>query len=193
MSHEIKYLSFDVEISKGRIDAEINHYVSGRTIEEGGHGLNDPIRWIDKTFNNYDEAYEYINKIDRTYDQIAVKYRVYPKIEPSATLTNLQKRLDAEHAKRVEYTAQHSIQTFKADYIGCPCCGSRLKKELLKGEKCVLCGTDLRGKTTIDTLARYSKNIEELQKKIKEEKCKLESKMLKASKIKWLIKIEYHV
>ncbi len=193
MSHEIKYLSFDVETPKGRIDAEINHYVSGRTIEEGGHGLNDPIRWIDKIFDNYDAAYAYIESINKPYDQLAVKYRVYPKIEPSATMLNLKKRLEAEHAKRVEYAAQHSIKTFKADYIGCPCCGSRLKKELLRGEKCVLCGTDLRSKTTLDTLARYSKNIEELDKKIKDEKCKLEAKMIKASTIKWLIKIEYHV
>lgn len=193
MSHEIKYLSYNAEIPKGRIEAEIHHYVSCRTVEEGGHGLNDPIQWKDNVFDNYDAAYEYIESINRPYDQIAVKYRVYPKIEPSATMLNLQRRLEAERTKRVEYAAQHSIKTFKADYVGCPCCGSKLKRELLKGEKCVLCNTDLRGKTTLDTLERYSNNIEDLTKKIKEEKRKLEAKMVKSSKLLWLVKIEYHV
>jgi hypothetical protein len=193
MSHESKYLSYNVETPRSRIEAEINHYVSCRTIEEGGHGLNDPIRWMDKTFNNYDEACEYIDSINKPYDQIAVKYRVYPEIKSSATMLELKNKLAREQKKRVEYAAQHSIKTLKAEYIGCPCCGSKLKRELLKTEKCVLCGTDLRSKTTLDTLSRYSKNIEDLQKKIKAEHCKLESKMIKASTVKWLVKIEYHV
>lgn len=194
MSHEIKYLTYDEKISKGQIEAEINHYVSGRTIEEGGHGLNDPIRWHEKTIcDDYDRACDFLKDLDRPYSQLAVRYRVYPKIEPSATLTNLEARLSAERQKRVDYAKKHSVSTFKADYIGCPKCGSKLKKELLPGENCPLCRGDLRGKTTLDTLAKYAQNIEELTDKIVAEKRKIQEKMIKKSTVKWLVKIEYHV
>ena len=194
MSHEIKYLTYDVSTPISRIEAEIQHYVSCRTVEEGGHGLNDPIRWRgDTIYADYDQAYAAINTVDRPYDQIAVKYRVYPKAEPSAAMKTLEARLSAEQQKRVDYAKKHSVSTFKAEYVGCPTCGSKLKKELLSGEHCPLCRGDLRGKTTLETLAKYSENIKELQNKIQIERRKQQQKMEKQSKLVWLVKIEYHV
>ena len=174
MSHILSKLSFPEKTSKAIMVAECEE----KARREGGQ-LHDPIRWIDRVFDDY--------------DQIAVKYRSYDKIAPSATLTNLEQRRDAEIQKRIDYAKKHSVSTFKADYVGCPSCGSRLKRELLSGEYCPLCRTDLRGKTTLDTLAKYSQNIEDLKKKISAEQKKLEAKNIKNSKINWLVKIEFHV
>lgn len=194
MSHEIKYMTYDVSTPISRIEAEIQHYVSCKTVEEGGHGLVDPICWKgDTIYANYDQAYAAINAVDRPYMQMAVKYRVYPKSEPSATMKTLEARLETEIQKRTDYAKKHSVSTFKAEYIGCPTCGSKLKRELLHGEHCPLCHGDLRGKTTLETLAKYSENIKELQSKIQDERLKQQKKLEKQSKIVWLVKIEYHV
>ena len=193
MSHEIKYLTFDAKRSPNLIDAEIQHYVKARTVEEGGHGLIDPIRWIDRTFPSYDAAYRYIQSIDNSYSQIAVKYREYPQVEKTAAMKKIEDSIESEIKKKANYAKENSISNKKAEFIGCPKCGSRLKRTLIRGESCVLCGTDLRCKTTLDTLQAYTQKIEGLRKKLDEEKDKQRMKLVKQSTEMWLVKIEYHV
>ena len=194
MGHEIKYLEYDEPINKKAIEADINSYVRKACWEEGGSGLCSPIRWIDHTCLNREEARQYIDAHDNDrYDQLAVKFRRYEKIEPSKTLLLLKERLKKEQDKKIEYAKNHSVSTFKAEFVGCPECGYKLKRTLLKSESCPLCRAELRGKTTIETLARYEANIRDLQKQINAEERKLEEKNLKKSKIAWLIKIEYHM
>lgn len=193
MGREIKYIDYPITLSTKLIEAEIQHYVSCRCIEEGGSGLINSIRWIDKTFSNYDEARNYIDRIDSgNYDQIAVKYLVYSNIKPSTTLNTLLQRLDAESKKKTEYAKAHSVSAAKAAYIGCPNCGSRLKKELLRSEHCPLCRTDLRSDATINKLNELQEKINELNMKIAEERKKLEAKNRKGAKEHWLVKIEFH-
>lgn len=185
MGHAIQYLSFDIGSSKTIIETEINEYVRCKTIEEGGHGLISPILWEDKEFLSYDEAQRYIDSTDSgNYDQIAVKYRVYPTMKESAKEKEILERI---------YGAEHSIKTFKSEYIGCPGCGSKFKRTLLRGEKCPLigCGTDLRGKTTLETINRYQKNIEKFNLQLQQEKASCRAKTSKY-KVCWLIKVEYH-
>lgn len=194
MGHEIRYVEYPENTSKKAIEAELNDYVRKACWQEGGSGLYGAIRWIDRVCANYNEAQQYIDDHDNDrYDQLAVKFRRYGKIEPSKTLLSLRERLKKEQEKKIEYAKSHSVSTFKAEYVGCPECGSKLKRTLLRGESCPLCRAELRGKTTIDTLARYEANIRDLQKQIAEEERKLEEKNLKNSKIMWLVKIEYHV
>lgn len=107
-------------------------------------------------------------------------------------MLTLQERLRAEHEKRVAYAAAHAVSTFKAEYIGCPACGSKLKRTLLKGNSCPLCHSEMRSKTTMDTLQRYDANCAELSKRIKEEERNMQEKMRKQAKVMWLIKTEYH-
>ena len=107
-------------------------------------------------------------------------------------MITLQERLKAEREKRVAYAAAHAVSTFKAEYIGCPECGSKLKRTLLKGNSCPLCHAEMRSKTTMETLQRYDANCDELTKKIKAEERKMQEKMRKQAKVVWLIKTEYH-
>lgn len=192
MGHEIRHLVYDETTNKRFIENEANNIA----VEDGDYhsGLNAPIRWLDAICEDADRAREYIESHDKGwYDQLAVRYREYPKCEPSKALLSLQNRRKAETQKYTDYAKAHSVSTFKAEYIGCPKCGSKLKRTLLKSESCPLCREELRSKTTIETLERYSKNICELDKQIKAEERKLQEKNIKKSKIKWLVKIEYHV
>jgi hypothetical protein len=193
MGHNIDHWQKPENVNKKAFEADINDYVRQHTLGEGGHGLDSPIRWIDHICDNYEDALEYIRSHDRGwYDQLAVKYYDYPKLEPTKTMITLQERLKAEREKRVSYAAAHAVSTFKAEYIGCPECGSKLKRTLLKGNSCPLCHAEMRSKTTMETLQRYDANCEELSKKIKEEERKMQEKMRKQAKVVWLIKTEYH-
>ena len=192
MGHAIDYLHFEEKMSKKAIEEACNER-SERYSDYHGV-LYHNIRWLDKICEDLQAAEDYIEENDRyNYDQLAVRYRVYPKLESSKTLLSLIERRKKEHTKLEEYIKNHSIKTFKSDYIGCPKCGSKLKISLLRSECCALCYTDLRGKTTLDTIARYQKNIKELNEKIKAEERNIQQKNLKKSTLKWLVKIEYHV
>ena len=201
MGHDIQYRTYSLNMNKKTIERELNHYVSCATWQEGGGGLAHPIRWIDHVCKDYDEAIDYIKSHDKGwYDQIAVKYKVIPyniNQPTSKKYETLQKRVEAEKAKLTAYSNAHAISTFKAEFVGCPCCGSRLKKQLLAGNTCPLCKTDMRGKTTLDTIARYKSNISSLENQMREECAKLDEayrkKVEKTATVEWLVKIEYHV
>ena len=77
----------------------------------------------------------------------------------------------------------------KSAFIGCQTCGSKISHEYLKGNCCPVCGNDLRPKSTRDTVAKYKANVDKANDLIKAEEKKA---IAKYSKIKWLVKIEYH-
>ena len=87
-----------------------------------------------------------------------------------------------------EYIKEHSVKNFQAKHIGCLKCGSKLNKDFLNYDKCPLCGTDLRSKTTLEKIKWFDEKIKDYQNRIETEKRKQKSK----AKIKWLIKYEYH-
>lgn len=193
MGHNIRHSVYPEDVNQKAVEAEWNERVRHICWEEGSGGLVKPIRWIDHICKNQEEAEEYIKSHDRgSYDQLAVKFREYPSQEPSKTLLTLRKRREAEQKKYSAYAKAHSVSSFKAEYIGCPVCGSKLKRELLRSEGCPLCRAELRSKTTIETLKRYSENVCELDKQIRIEERKQQEKIVKKSKIMWLVKIEYH-
>lgn len=193
MGHELKYSSYPENVNKKSVQDHWDNYARHEGWQAGCSGLEGPIRWIDHICANKEEAEQYIeDHDDGWYSQLAVKYREYPRVEPTKTLLNLEERLKAERNKLQTYSDAHAVSTFKAEFVGCPECGSKLKRELLKGNSCPLCNAELRGKTTIDTIERYKTNIRELRKEIKEENRKLEEKMVKKSVIKWFVKIEIH-
>ena len=193
MGHNIKHRVYDENVDKKKVQAEWDNYVRHECWQEGASGLGQPIRWIDHICANEEEAEEYIKNHDRGwYDQLAVKFREHPKTEPSKALVSLMERRANEAKKYSDYAKAHSVSTFKAEYIGCPKCGSKLKRELLRGDWCPLCRAELRSKTTIETLDRYSKNILELDKKIRAEEKKQAEKNAAKATVKWLVKIEYH-
>lgn len=80
-------------------------------------------------------------------------------------ITEMEKMIADMSLKIGRYEKEHSVQMLKAEYIGCQSCGSKLKKVLLSTEKCPLCHSDLRSKTTIETLNNYRRKLTEYKDK----------------------------
>ena len=192
MGHAIYYLDFEESVSKEKIVAEADEMAEYES--DSRSGLPGTIRWLNHICDDREQAHEFIDKNDDGwYDQLAVRYRKYPPCTPTKALLKLKERLEKEREKANSYAKAHSIASFKIEFIGCPHCGSKLKRTLLRGNSCPLCGTELRSKTTMETLKRYKENIENLEKQIYEEGCRINKRNIKNSKLMWLVKIEYHV
>lgn len=88
--------------------------------------------------------------------------------EETKTMKTLRERTEREREKKEAYATAHSVHAAKSGFITCPNCGSKLNRTAFKGEKCPLCNTELRSKTTIDTLAGYETNIKKWSKEYKE-------------------------
>mgnify|MGYP002521728111 CR=1 FL=1 len=197
MSHEIKYGIYPEKVNKKNVQINWDNYVAHEDWQEGASGLARPIRWIEgEILASREEAYEYIAKHDSgDYDQLAVRFRdVYIEPETSKKYDTLVKRLNN---LKTEYESRNSIAyatTVKSEYIGCKHCGSKLAARYIQNtNKCPLCHSDLRSVTALANLKRLKERISEVEKQFKEEKKKLDKKLLKVSEIKWLVKVEYHI
>lgn len=197
MGHVIEHRSYPENVDRAKVEAEWNYYVSMECWQEGSSGLANPIRWLgerpEHICDSYEEAEEYLSKHDKGwYDQLAVRYRDTVITDAPKSIIELRKRIANEQAKLTSYADAHSVLTFKAEYIGCPVCGSKLSRKHLSGNICPLCRAELRSKTTIETIDRYRSKIKKLQADLAAEETRLQQKMAKTAKIKWLVKIEYH-
>ena len=171
MGHQIEYYSAKVTTEKN-----LKLFISSITgnaydpRESGGYHGNLTIH-KDKVYKDYHEAIEAIKKYDSGWysDHIVMYYDISAK--GRAKVTEWEK-------KRDDFIETHSIHQRSSAYIGCPECGSKLYLGYIKGEKCPLCNTDLRPKSTIEKIKWYDKKTKECRNKNKE-KC-------------WLAKIEWH-
>ncbi len=77
-----------------------------------------------------------------------------------------------------KYIKAHFIHKRTSKYVDCPECGSKLNLSYIRGEKCPLCGTDLKPESTIEKINWYDRKADECAKKYRQEF--------------WLAKIEYH-
>lgn len=198
MGHEIRHSVInDTEKDKKRCEAYWNEVAAHEGHQEGSSGLDKPIRWINHICENYDEAMEYIESHDKGwYDQLAVKFYDYPKIEGSKTYDNLKDRLSKANIKYEELRNKIHYEGVKSKFITCKNCESKLNSGYFGkgvGNICPICRSDLRPTTTLETLENYKKNVEKLRKEVKAEELKLQSKMKKKTTEKWLVKVEYHV
>ena len=188
--HNINYVSYLITISQKTITKEIDEHVKHETWQEGGHGLDKPIRFIDKVMSDYDSAKQFLKDNDMGwYDQLAVKYKSLPRNKTSKRLEELrQKRKElwkvfAENSNKVNATE------FKAEFIGCKHCNSKINKVYIKSNYCPICNADMRSETTLKKIQATKIKLNNLDADIKEEERKLAEKH---GDIKWLVKYEYH-
>ena len=170
MGHQIEYYSTKVTTEKN-LKLFISR-ITGNAYdprESGGYHGNLTIH-RNEIYKNYEEAVEAIKKYDSGWysDHIVMYYDISAK--GRAKVTEWEK-------KRDDFIETHSIHRRSSIYIGCPECGSKLYLGYIKGEKCPLCNTDLRPKSTIEKIKWYDKKTKECRKN--KEKC-------------WLAKIEWH-
>lgn len=75
------------------------------------------------------------------------------KIEKLKDMLNeAEQRYGKYNFQLEKFNNEHSIHTFRSVYIGCRCCGSKLKIDLVPEEKCPLCSTDLRSPSILEDL-----------------------------------------
>lgn len=190
MGHNIKHYVYPENVDKKRLESELNIMVSHETYQESGGGLNHPIRWIDIICEDREAAEEYIRTHDRGwYDQLAVKFHNMDRLVPTKALLELKAKRDALWDKFQKADKTVVAKEFKAQYVACKKCGSKLNREYLDRNFCPVCGNDMRSDTLKANLERMRGQLSELDKKIREEERKT---VKKASKISWLIKIEWH-
>ncbi len=111
-----------------------------------------------------------------------VTFRDTSQAKETKRLLNLQERLEKEKQKLQDYLKKSDCKNFKAKLITCPGCESKINKKYINGGECLLCRTDLRSKTVIETTKRYQANINnissEINKELKKQKEKLPIKYL---------------
>ena len=64
-----------------------------------------------------------------------------------------------------KYIKAHFIHKRTSKYVGCPECGSKLNLSYIRGEKCPLCGTDLKPESMLTNLTLPGEQVQVLIKK----------------------------
>lgn len=89
------------------------------------------------------------------------------KIEKLKTMLNeAEQRYGKYNFQLEKFNNEHSIHTFRSVYIGCRCCGSKLKIDLVPEEKCPLCSTDLRSPSILEDLKTLESKCIKAKKEI---------------------------
>jgi len=191
MGHSVNYGTYEENVNKKKVQKEWDEYAANEDWQEGCSGLPNNIRWIDYVCDSYEDAEKYIDDHDNGwYDQLAVKYRetVKPKTKGYQNLiekrNTIYKTLE-EKRNRIHYSSENT----KSEFVGCKHCGSRLATKYIKSNTCPVCGTELRPVSTLNAIKTLEKSLKEINKKIKE----MEVKASKKAKIKWFVKVEFHV
>lgn len=198
MSHAIEYLSFPITESKSDIEAECDAWGdANRDHNEGGvDGLADYIDWRDDmVFDDYDSAYSYLSTHSAgNYGEMAVKYKKYPKIEPTKTMLNLERRIN-EYTERISVLDRPHYKNVQQATVKCKCCGSSLATEYCGKtyhNNCPVCNAELRPQSVLEKRDNYCRTLRELRDKLKEEQKKHEKKLESKAKIRWLVCCEVH-
>lgn len=199
MGHSIQF--YEVEVSKGKKGQDEIERLANYEAEEYGDyrsPLNSAIRWIDVTYDSYEEAENAIlNVHDKGwYDQLAVKYKSYKPKEKTKAIINQEERLVKLKEDLEDYFDKNALKNKKTQYVGCKNCGSKINKDYISGashywNKCNVCSHSLASKTTLKTIENKKLKIEELEEKVK--KMIIENNQKGKATLKWLVKTEYHV
>ena len=186
--HNIHYRDYPENINKKDVQAEWDHYAAMEDWQEGATGLGSPIRWINETYNSYEEAQKAIEKHDKGwYDQLAVKYVDRHKNKDDSKMKALT---EASVEAMNEYNRRDRIiypQTLQASLITCKKCNSKLAKSYLKSNLCPVCRTDLRPEHILKSIESAKNKWDRKQRDIKDYMTKHGKK-----EIRWVVKIECH-
>lgn len=194
MGHIIDYDVYSEKVSKSDVQEKWDKIAYGRE----GSGLPNKIRWLDITLNSYEEAKEYIDKVDRGwYDCVAVKYKDFDisSIKSTKKLQELKDRCSRLEKEYREISNIVECKTFKSQLITCKQCNSKLNKDYMRSNKCPLCGNDIRSDTTKKRIKAKYDNLLEIRKQLELENKKLltkQAKQINNANIRWLVKVEYH-
>lgn len=183
--HNICYMTFKKETTLRQMTDEVLTAVS----ENGDRYGTQSVTQLSGICKDRDAAEQRIAEHDTGwYGGFAVQYYDFSKVKESAAAAKLRQRVQEQNAKKVAYMQSHSVKLQKADYIGCKGCGSKLRREKLRGELCPLCGKDLRAPSTLERI----KAMEDKQNELERQYIAAKHKDTSKAEVRWLVKYEYH-
>ena len=184
--HNIIHWTYPEKTSIKQIENDVVNYVHSHGDRYG----TEKIEMLStKPFENEDEARNYIKEMDRNfYGGYAVKFYDYSSVKDNKKISELKSKLAEIMHKQSEYIDTHHVKDFKASFIGCAKCGSKLSRQHLISDKCPVCHNDLRAESTLERIASFKNRVKECQEKIMQETQKQKDK----ANIYWLVKFEYH-
>ena len=198
MGHICECLSFSTKTSRNIIQAKCDDWGNYNCdLEERGgslYGLGSAIRFTDRVYDSREDAERYLNSTFGNYNQTAVRYKAYPKSKPTKAMLSIQQRIDAYTVRIAELEKPHYTNV-QSSTVRCKHCGSSLATAYCGkswNNKCPICGTDLRPKSTLDKLAKYQAEARDLRQQLKGEEKKLNAKQEKKAEMYWLVACEVH-
>lgn len=184
--HNILHWAYPEKTSISVIESDVINYVKSHGDRYGTERI---VILSTMPFDNEEQAETYIREMDRGfYGGYAVKFYDYSQTQDTKKTKQLKIKLADIMHKKSEYIATHHVKDFKASYIGCSKCGSKINKQFLRSDKCPVCYQDLRAESILERIANFDTRIIECQEKIQQE---IQKQKDKAEK-KWLVKFEYH-
>ncbi len=120
-------------------------------------------------YEDYDSACTKADELSVTrgsYNDFAIPFYESIKQEPTKQMQNLSKRLEKIIKDKCEYDEKHSIKNLSSKLISCKNCESKLAKDFLKGNKCPVCGKDLRSQYILDRIKKYDDDYKKVNKQL---------------------------
>ena len=198
MGHIISMLTFPAEMKRERIQAECDEWGNSNCdlMERGGRygGLGSPVQFKDKLFEDYDSAQEYLAQTTGSYMETAVKYKEYPRTQPSKAMEDLNRRIK-EYNERIQALNIPHYQGAKQATVKCKCCGSSHATKFCGNtyrNNCPVCRSDLRPQSTLERIESYKSKLKDLEKRLKEEEGKQNRKNGNKVSIRWMVCCEVH-
>lgn len=195
MGHQIMLESYKVnDVSQEEIEAisnEISEYHSDHRT-----GLNQRIRFIDRTFDTMKEAEAFIESEDSGwYDQLAVKYKEPKKFTPSKKLEKLKKRYMGEEKAGFALAKEHYFKDRKSKTISCKECESSINTDYMRQQNhCPVCFNDMRPDSFKKRLTHKQETIDHLKEMIQTQtELERQKQLKKGFDEYWLVKIEFHI
>ena len=184
--HNINHWSMDEKCDRKQVLWDIQEVA-----ERDGDGYSGPLKWHDEVppLKNREEAEKWIQAHDKGwYDDHAVRYYDYGAVKVTKRMEDLKKRGVELNQKLLDFEKEHSVRCFKAEFIGCSNCGSKVAKKYLRSDRCPVCGSDLRSESTLKKIKEYESRIIKARDEFREE----QEKQKDGRKVRWLVKFEYH-
>lgn len=195
MGHMVDFLKFDIKTSKTAIENSASEWCTRNADqwETGGNYIAADVRFLDRTFDNYEEAEEWLDKQSGNYYSYAVKYKDYSKVKSSKTLDNAKTKHKKAFDSYYELSNKVHYSNIKSKTIKCKCCGSVLATEYCGRtykNNCPVCKTDLRPQTVLDKIAKLKADVATAEQKVNEETKKQQAKS--KYELKYLVLVEVH-
>lgn len=216
MGHNITHMTFDYETSKQKIMDRVENWVRDNCDrqENPSGDYHNNFRFNDLGLKGRDEAEKYIERNMDGYNDGAISFYDYGDMKDTSQIAKVKEGAKKIRDMAFKYLKDHSIQSQKANYIGCKNekCESKIAREFMfkrepqceysekqgkyilyiDNQRCPVCGSDLRADYIIAKQKEFEDNINELDKKLHQLETAQKDKNSKKAKKKWLVKIEVH-